>query len=180
MRANNPTKLSMAAMTFVVFVICSGPSAASELLPEGWGPTNGITLGPSAGWVGGGPVESATAVGLEASYFHQIVFPLYFWVSGGGRLWIEDNNLPVLPYIETGLGILLLNLGVGYSIGLNTPGSPSHNIHVFVGLNAPIWSPAKLHVFFIEPYYRPSWNISGGGQVSHEVGGILKWCMGFM
>jgi hypothetical protein len=159
--------------------LCASSPKADEADSEAYGPVSGITVGPSAGWVGGGPVDSGLAAGLDLTYFHKIKPPLFFWISGGARLWKEGEVSLVMPYAETGLGLLLINVGAGWCVGMNGDGSPWHAINLFVGLNAPIWSPAKGHLLYLEPYYRPTWNVSDeGGGASHEVGALLKWCFG--
>ncbi len=173
---------SKAIFSIAVIILASATVCADDLKAEktSRGPKNGITLGPSMGWVGGEPIESGISTGLDISYFHRIVFPLYFWVSGGARAWIDNGEMPILPYVETGFGVVVLNAGVGYGPGVNTGSEISHNINIFVGLNAPIWSPKKGQMFYVEPYYRPTWNLlEGGNTISHEIGGTIKWCLGW-
>ncbi len=149
-----------------------------------WGPTNGISLGPFAGWVGGNTdgntVESGVATGLDFTYFHKIVFPLYFFASTGARIWIEDGEVPVIPYVEAGLSVLLISTGVGYGIMLNSKDRLGHTLHLFIGVSIPLWSPSKYQLFYVEPYYKPTWDLSSDDRaLSHEVGGLIKWSLGF-
>jgi len=160
-------------------LFCSFSSTARATDWEGLGPKSGITLGPSAGWVDGGPVESGFATGLDLTYFHEVKTPVFFWISGGARLWKDSGTSLVIPYAEAGVGLLLVNVGAGWNMGLNGDGDPWHAVNLFVGFNAPLWTPAKGHLLYIEPYYRPQWIVSGGRGASHEVGALLKWCFGF-
>ncbi|MCP4603353.1 MAG: hypothetical protein GY847_23030 [Proteobacteria bacterium] len=172
---------SIAGLTLILGLAHAEELKAGDSRNTSWGPRNGFTVGPSAAWVHGDPIDNGVATGLDISYFHRIAFPLYFWVSVGTRAWIDNGNIPILPYAETGLSVLVLNTGIGYAAGFNTDNSPTHNINIFVGLNAPIWSPAKGQLFYFEPYYRPTWNLSDSNRtVIHEVGGIVKWCWGWI
>ncbi len=169
----------VAGMVFVLVTAAGTSSQAGRFTSKDWGPRNGITLGPSVGWITGDPVENGVSTGIDLSYFHRITLPLFFWVSGGARVWIDKPNLPVLPYVETGLSILILSVGAGWNMGLNSGNNPWHGINMFVGLNAPIGSPAKGHSFYVTPYYRPTWDVSSDdGTVTHEIGALVKWCFG--
>ena len=155
--------------------------AGADVSAADWGPVNGISIGPSAGWVGGNSIYNSFATGVEISYYHQITFPLYFWASLGARIWMSEEQMPILPYVETGLSVLLISAGAGYSTGLSKDNEMVHYINAFVGINVPIWSPAKRHLIYFLPYYRPTWNVSSdNAHVSHEIGGFIKWIFGFL
>jgi len=144
--------------------------------PGPWAPHNGLTLGPSLGWVGGGELESAFAAGGELTYYHVLHTPLAVWVSGGARLWTDGAETPVLPYGEAGLSFMLAVVGAGYSAGLGSDQVADHAVHAFVGVAIPLWFPVPRQFLYLEPYYRPSWDVSGEGRpASHELGLMLKW-----
>jgi hypothetical protein len=144
--------------------------------PGGWDPLNGVTFGPAAAWVGGGPLGNAFATGFELTYFQLIHTPLSIWASAGARLWTDGDQTPVLPYGEIGLSFAILVLGAGYTAGLNSDDVPDHGVHGFFGLAIPIWIPARGHFLYVEPYYRPTWDVTGEGRdTSHELGAMLKW-----
>ncbi len=148
--------------------------------PGGWGTKSGLTLGPSVAWVGGKEMDNAFAPGLELTYFHKINTPLFAWISPGARLWIADGGTGVIPYIEAGLSFLFFNAGVGYGMGFRSKNVPSHSINAFFGVAIPIWTPKKGRLFYIEPYYRPTWNISDkDAAAGHELGMMFKWLFGF-
>ncbi len=148
--------------------------------PGGWGTTRGLTIGPSMAWVGGKEMENTFAPGLELTYFHRINTPLFAWISPGARLWIADGGTGVIPYIEAGLSFLFFNAGVGYGMGFLTPNVPAHSVHGFFGVAIPIWTPKKGHLLYVEPYYRPTWNVSTGDDTAgHELGMMIKWLFGF-
>lgn len=144
--------------------------------PGPWTPSNGLTLGPSAAWVGGGELGNAFSVGGELTYYHVINTPLALWISGGARLWTDGDQTPVLPYGEAGLSFMLLVVGAGYSAGLGSDQVPSHAVQGFVGLAIPLWFPVPGQFMYIEPYYRPAWDVAGEDHpASHELGLMLKW-----
>lgn len=144
--------------------------------PGPWRPTNGLTLGPSAAWVGGGELGHAFAAGGELSYYHVLHTPLALWISGGARLWTDGDQTPVLPYGEAGLSFMIAVIGAGYSAGLGSDQVPEHAVHAFVGAAIPLWFPVPGQFLYVEPYYRPTWDVTGEGRpVSHELGLMLKW-----
>ena len=70
--------------------------------------------------------------------------------------------------------------GVGYGMGFLTPNVPAHSVHGFFGVAIPIWTPKKGHLLYVEPYYRPTWDVSDNdGAVGHELGMMIKWLFGF-
>lgn len=175
-------RIIVVIVSFAVFgaSLFASRSARLDVGPEDWGPVNGIAIGPSAGWVDEKDFGNSFAAGLDFAYYHQITFPLYFWASTGVRMWLNDQQTPVFPYIETGLSVLLISAGAGYALGLNRKGDAVHYVNAFVAVNIPIWSPAKRHLFYISPYYRPTWDVSSDrGNVSSEIGGLIKWTFGF-
>jgi hypothetical protein len=155
----------------------SAEAAPSGPPPQGpWDPLSGLTFGPTFGWVGGGELHSAFAAGAELSYSHVLHTPLALWVTGGFRLWTDGDQTPALPYGEAGLAFGILVAGAGYSAGLNSDDVPAHAVHVFVGLAIPLWSPGAGHILYMEPYYRPAFDVSGEGrETAHELGLMLKW-----
>ena len=183
--SNNSTSTTFCCSFLVIFlfVLHASPAEAKKPGSEALGPANGITVGPSAGWVEGGPIDNGLAAGVDLTYFHKIKTPVFFWISGGARMWKDKEVSRFMPYAESGIGLLFLNVGAGWGLGVNGPAAPWHAINLFVGINVPIWIPAKGHLLYFEPYYRPTWKVSqkgdGDGGAIHEVGALLKWCFGF-
>ena len=171
------TSLPLLAALLISLTALPAPAAPGGPPPPGpWEPENGLTLGPSAAWVGGGELGHAFAAGGELTYYHVINTPLAFWLSGGARLWTDGDETPVLPYGEVGLSFMLLVVGAGYSAGLGSEQVPTHAVHGFFGLAIPLWFPVPGQFMYIEPYYRPAWDVSGEGHpASHELGLMLKW-----
>jgi hypothetical protein len=164
----------------LLVLLLAGPAAAgapSGPPPRGgWDRGGGFTLGPAFGWAGGGAPDQAFATGLELTYFHELRNPLFAWISLGGRFWVNGHETSSLPYAEAGLTFVLLNVGGGYAPRFVAGGPTAHTAHLFVGVSIPIFSPARGQFFYIEPYYRPAWQVSGGDAGPlHEVGLMLKW-----
>jgi hypothetical protein len=170
-------ELSAAAVLLVCATVAAPvPAMAVTPPPGGWGPIGGVTAGASLSWVGGGDLGDAFGPGLELTYAHKLNTPLFFWVSGGVKLWTGQGEAGVIPYVETGLSFLILVVGAGYGPGLASDLAPAHGVNAFVGLAVPVWTPSKGHLLYLEPYYRPIWDVSpGGAPVSHEVGLMIKW-----
>jgi hypothetical protein len=104
-------------------------------------------------------------LGLDLSLFVEHV-----WLSAGTRMRVESDAVgAVYPYVEAG-GWKLVNLGVGYSLGVASGRSVWHNVHLFLGVPIPLGSSGPL-LPFVEPYYRP---MLGDGVVVHEVGVLVK------
>ncbi len=174
-----PATISAAILATTVLLVALEVCAGAPP-PGGWGTTRGLTIGPSVAWVGGKEMENAFAPGLDLTYFHRINTPLFAWISPGARLWIVDGETGVIPYIEAGLGFLFFNAGVGYGMGFDPKTVPAHSVHGFFGVAIPIWTPKKGYLFYVEPYYRPTWDVSDNdGAVGHELGMMIKWLFGF-
>ncbi|MDJ0765418.1 MAG: hypothetical protein QNJ97_20725 [Myxococcota bacterium] len=174
-------RLCVSLLMLVLSLCAIGSPSADPSRRRPYGPKRGITLGPSAGWITGEEIDSGATTGVDLTYFHKIRFPLYFWGSAGARVWVWDQTVPVLPYVETGLSLLLASVGVGYALGLHHPSGAIHHVSLITGLNAPLWSPKKRHLFYLQAYYRPTWDVSHmPGSPVHEIGGYLKWCLGYM
>lgn len=167
----------MAIFGAFLLSIISTETRAGGPRPD-WGPELGVTVGPAVGYASFKD-KQGVAPGVDASFYHVIRIPFYFWVSAGGRMIFEGDRTPVMPYVETGFGIVLINVGVGYSPALNYGSVVPHFVQLFLGINAPIWSPKKQHLIYIEPYYRPAWEVSGVlSGTRHEVGGQIRWMWG--
>jgi hypothetical protein len=172
---------TIAALATCLCVLCiAGPAHAGAPggpPPQGpWDPRHGLTLGPSLAWVGGGELGDAFSAGVELSYYHVVHTPLALWISAGARLWTNGDETPVLPYGEVGIALLVVVAGAGYSAGLGSDAAPAHAVHGFFGLALPLWTPKNGHLLYLEPYYRPCWDVSGAGQPPrHELGVMLKW-----
>ena len=170
------TGLFPAAAALAAILLFTVDCAAWTPPPFGWKPDSGINLGVTGAWVGAGEMGNAGSAGAELTYFHRINAPLYYWLSAGARVWTDGDETGVIPYVETGLSMLYFNLGAGYGPGLASAEIPSHTVNLFVGIAVPIWAPRRGRLFFVEPYYRPAWDVSGGSApASHEVGLMLKW-----
>jgi len=168
-------RLFFAAIAFAF--LCRTPLAQAGPPPGGWGAIRGINLGTSAAWVGGGRLENAFAPGLDLTFFQRIHTPLFFWVSTGARIWTAGGDTGVIPYVETGLSMMFLTAGVGTGAGFGAENTvPTWSVHLMLGVPIPVWAPIMGHLLFIEPYYRPTFNVSHDSfPTSHEVGILLKW-----
>ncbi|MBN2344114.1 MAG: hypothetical protein JXX29_13545 [Deltaproteobacteria bacterium] len=143
----------------------------------GWKPGNGITFGGGAAYLHGGEFSHAFLPSVELSYFHKLKSPLMWWLSGGGKFVIANETVAI-PFWETGLNMLMANLGVGYGVGLpDTMGT--HHINLFVGLSAPVYIPRRGRLLYLQLYYRPIWSLSTEHPTSHEMGVMLKWLISF-
>ena len=151
------------AVAVIGALLCASPAHA-DALPSP--PHHAATLGPSVAWVSGAEHTSdGVMLGVDLAYFVERV-----WWSVGTRLRLEPDGLgAAYPYVEAG-GWLLVNLGVGYSLGLESGRSAWHNAHVFLGVPIPLGTSGPI-LPYIEPYYRP---MLGDGVVVHEVGVLLK------
>lgn len=136
--------------------------ACASALPE-----HGYTLGFSGAWVSGaGDTPGGAMLGGDFAYFLD-----HFWLSAGTRLRLESDAVgAVYPYVEVG-GWYLVNLGLGYSLGIAGDRSPWSNAHLFVGLPIPLTTEGTWMLPYVEPYYRP---MLGDGVVVHELGVLIK------
>ena len=159
-------RLTFLTLAAVIALLVAPSDASATVKP----PEEGVALGPSVAWVSGADdTPGGVMLGVDLAYFLG-----YFWVSAGTRLRLESDAVgAVYPYVEAG-GWLLLNLGVGYSLGISNDRSPWSNAHLFVGVPIPVPSEGKSLVPFVEPYYRP---MLGDGVVVHEVGVLFKGLM---
>ena len=90
-----------------------------------------------------------------------------------------SQQTAVAPFLELGLNLLMINMGMGYGIGMpNTYGRQQFN--GFIGVSAPIFSKRRGRLFYLQAYYRPIFSvpISSYG-ISHEMGLMFKWMWAF-
>ena len=121
-------------------------------------------------------MDHAVGYGPELTYFHRLKPPLYGWAGGGARFWTSQNDTGVLPYVETGMSFLIGTLGMGYAPGFLSDDVPDHSLHLFVGINVPLWRPKRGRLLYAMPYYRPVFPV-GDSQfpIAHELGVLIKW-----
>ena len=172
-------KTTVSALAIVIsatIALFSEAAMAGAPPPGGWGTINGVNLGVTGAWVGKGELKHAVSPGLDLTYFHRIHTPLYYWISTGARVWTTCCRTGVIPYLETGLSFLVFNLGVGYGPGLASEYIPRHSVNILISIAAPVWTHKRGRLFYLEPYYRPTWDVSGDDSpAAHEVGLMLKW-----
>jgi hypothetical protein len=152
-------------------------TAAGAVVPPlaGWHPGNAITFGPSMGAARAPRLGWVAVPGAELTYLHSVHTPLYFWLSAGARLFADREGVAGLPYVEAGLALLFVNLGIGYGRGLGDDRAPRDTINGFVGLAIPLYEPRRGHLLFLEPYYRPTGALTPDRYAIHEFGVALKW-----
>ena len=168
--------IKITALLLCAIILIAAPSAKADKPPTGgWGANTGLNIGSSFAWVGGKNAKNAFAPGADVTYALRLNTPLFWWISAGTRLWTNKETPGILPYMETGFSFLFFNLGAGYAqgFGINVP---KHSIHGFAGLAIPTWAPQKGHLLFIEPYWRPTFDITPNGHpATHELGVLIKW-----
>jgi len=125
------------------------------------------TLGLSGAWVSGADdTPGGAMLGVDFAYFYE-----HYWASAGTRLRLESDGVgAIYPYVEAGAWYLV-NVGLGYSLGLADGRKPWSNVHLFVGVPIPLATEGTWILPYVEPYYRP---MLGDGVVVHEVGVLIK------
>ena len=171
--ASTPLNAAIAALLAVA--LWAPASGAGAPPPAGWHPEDGLSFGPSMDAVHAPRLGWAAAPGAELTYFHRLHTPLYFWLSAGARLFADRDGVAGLPYAETGLSFLVLNLGLGYGRGIGDDRVPQDTLHGFVGLAIPLYTPRRGHILYVEPYYRPTGALTPERFAVHEFGVMLKW-----
>jgi hypothetical protein len=164
-----------AVAALLALALATSAAVAIEPPPAGWDPRDGLTFGPSIAAVRAPRLGWATAPGAELTYFHRINTPLYFWLSAGARLFADPDRVSGLPYAETGLSFLILDIGFGYGRGIGDGRAPRDTIHGFIGLAIPIFMPGPGNLLFVEPYYRPIGALTPERFAVHEFGLMIKW-----
>jgi hypothetical protein len=168
-----PRCAAAAALVAIALATCS--AGAIEPPPAGWVPEDGLTFGPSIAAVRAPRLGWATAPGAELTYFHRINTPLNFWISAGARLFTDADGVSGFPYAETGLSLLIVNLGIGYGRGFGDARAPRDTIHGFIGVAIPIFTPSRGNLLYVEPYYRPVGALTPERFAVHEFGLMIKW-----
>lgn len=171
-----PIPISLVAVFSLLITLWSGALFAGPPPPGGWAPSNGISMGISGAYVNGGRINNGFCPALDFTFFQKIHRPIFWWGSLGTRFWLSQKGNGIIPYVETGLSIMILNIGVGYGPGAGSSWVPKHSIHMFTGINIPVYVPKKGRLFYVEPYYRPTFPINEDQfPTAHEVGVMVKW-----
>ncbi len=166
------------ALLVTAFIVCSPAHGADEEDgADGNGDTSayegGISIGLSAAFTHLASGVEGAALGYEVTGSIRLL-GIYWWASQG-FLWLFDDDFEALFYYEAGVW-LGVNLGLGFAIGGTR--DPPVQWNLFIGLPIPIVGmdePELFPGFFVEPYYRPSFHISGSDVLwDHEIGLILK------
>lgn len=144
----------------------------------GWKAGNGLSLGISLAYVYGGGMTHAFAPGLEMSFFKKIRSPITWWGTVGGKMMIADNTI-ANPFVETGINLLVFNIGMGYVLGIpSTFGR--HHMNLFFGCSLPVYTPKRGRLLYIQFYYRPILTFPPSQYpLSHEMGIMFKWLIVF-
>jgi len=165
------------SLLLCAIILTAAPSTKAGKPPTGgWGANTGLSTGSSFAWMGGKNTKNTFAPGADITYALRLNTPLFWWISAGTRLcWTNKNTPQILPYAETGFSFLFFNLGAGYAPGFSN-NVPKHSIHGFAGLAIPIWAPQKGHLLFVEPYWRPTFDVTVNEYpITHELGVLIKW-----
>jgi hypothetical protein len=164
---------------------CSEPEKTSSTTGKAWGSAPSEPSSPSAlsearkkvGVSFGGQISkvrydghSRTFGGADFALSYEI-----FWGSVG--LATDNAQERYLTTVEGG-GYLIVNAGLGVSI--LTSNEPTRvRPHLFFGLPLPLPLADYLKtVFFLEPYYRPTFPGFGNTVVTHEYGLLIKLYVG--
>ncbi len=150
---------------------------------------SGISLGPSVGIVNyprddkefkhSSGRRSDVATSLEVTYGigfpqHAHVPAMFWpWISAGFRYFNAPERI-FTPYLEMGISLFVMNMGIGYSYVIH--GVRRHSLHLFVGVMIPVnrldsyTTRRGDYNFYIQPYYRPVVY----RRVFHEAGLMVK------
>lgn len=171
-----PPAPSLAAIALLcAVVLCADASFAGAPPPAGWHPDDALAFGPSIGAVLAPDLGWAVAPGAELTYSHRLHTPLYFWLSAGARLFADSEDVSCFPYAEAGLSFLVFTVGLGYGHGFGDDRAPRDELHGFVGVSIPLYTPRRGRLLFVEPYYRPTGALTPARYAVHELGAMLKW-----
>jgi hypothetical protein len=150
---------------------------------------SGLSLGPSVG-VANYPRDnkecghssgrsSDVATSFDVTYGigfpqHAHVPAMFWpWISAGFRYYNAPERI-FIPYLEMGISLFVMNMGIGYSYVIH--GVHRHSLHLFVGVLIPVnrldsyTTRLGDYNFYVQPYYRPVVY----RRVFHEAGLMVK------
>jgi hypothetical protein len=164
-------------VTFVIFLFYVLPINAAPTGPPpkgGWRPDTGITFGGAAAYTHAGYFQNAFTPSLEFSFFNKLNIPLFAWGTLGVKPIISKQDSAISPYLETGLTLLLFNLGLGWGPSFSEK-YLGHQLNLFLGAGIPLRMPKRGRVLYVSPFYRPMLYFYDKTYFGHEVGIMLKW-----
>lgn len=175
-------KIGLNTFVLLLFVSMLAALPAVAIHPQGrppqggWKPGAGLTLGAGSAYVHGGVMERAFSPSVALSLFRKIKSPFNFWASAGGKL-VTASETVFLPFVETGINILIFNVGAGYALGV-PDAMGIHHLNLFLGVSIPVYIPKRGRVLYAQLYYRPILTLPASDfPASHEMGLMLKWLM---
>jgi hypothetical protein len=130
-------------------------------------PEHGVGVGATVAYGHARDLDGGLLVGVDAAAAYRI-----FWAGAGARVFepFEPDERKVLPYLEVGLWVLV-NIGVGYTVDVNSGDTSASGPHFFIGVPLP-FTEGFDGFLYAEPYYRATYADVG---TLHEGGAFLKW-----
>jgi hypothetical protein len=163
-------------ISFVAIIQMLNPT--SQALAFGRKSPN-ISIGPSFSYSTGTDYIKGPTYGIDATYLTEVGKKYHgpVWFSLGMRFIDNERSAVLVPYAEVGTWALI-TIGVGYSRNIGDGPVARDSVHGFFGVPFNLYgvhTPRKPS-FYLEPYYRPVYDISRGDiRWHHEYGVMIKF-----